>query len=244
MRLGSIRAVAAWLAIAAAIASAWGCSGNTASASDTASERAEARVFAGSVNLSARDLPGFKVVIEAAGRPSPLSRSIEKCDGGPIVDEADRGIASPLLQKQRVPVETVASEVFRMHGSSIARDYINAADSSRGLACIQRAELQKRASLPPGVRGKIEASALRGPLGGAAVSGVRVWNCLADDQSCNSSQSRTFADRLWFASGPYVVVLFYVAGVRNGAGTGAPEALPVERRSVALLYSRARAHQP
>ncbi|HEY1449946.1 MAG TPA: hypothetical protein VGF47_03270 [Solirubrobacteraceae bacterium] len=241
MRLGVIRTVAVWLAMAATTTAAWGCAGNTASASETASERTEVSTFAGGVNLRARDLPGYKVVIEADGRPSPLDRSIEKCDGGPIVAETDRGIASPLLQKESVPVQTVASEVFRMHSSSTAIDYIKAADSNRGLGCIQRDELQRRASLPLNVRGKIEIAALRPPLGGTPASGVRIWKCLIDERPCSGDRSQGFTDRLWFAAGPYVVALFYIAGARNGAGTGAPEALPVERRLIALLYSRARA---
>jgi len=185
------------------------------------------------------------VVLEGEeGRPSPLDRRIELCDGGPIVSAADHGVFSPLIQKQRVPVQTVLSGVYRMTSPSIAAAYIRAADSRRGLRCIEREEIRKRAALPAGVRGEIEVSALRRPLGAAAASGARVWKCLAGPQPCSRSSSRSFTDRLWFAAGPYVVALFYIAGPRNEAKGHEPLALPLERRLVALLYSRAGARKP
>jgi len=218
-----------------------GCAGNAASASETASERAEARAFAATVNLRPADRPGFKVVTEGEGSSGPLAHPIEECDGGPIVSGADRGVASPLLQRQSVPVQTVASELYRMASSSIAAGYIRAADSNRGLRCIEREEIQKRAALSPGAPAKIEVFALRPPLGGAAISGVRIWRCLAGLQQCDNASG--FTDRLWFAAGPYVVTLFYIADARNEAKGREPVALPGERRLIVLLHSRASAHK-
>jgi hypothetical protein len=235
----------AWLALASAATLATGCAGSAASASETAGERAEARAFAGAVNLRPADLPGFKVVFEnEEGRPSPLDRRVERCDGGPIVSAADHGVFSPLLQKQKVPVQTVLSGVYRMRSPSIASAYISAADSPQGLRCTEREEVHKRASLPAGVRGEIEVSALRRPLGAAGASGARVWKCLAGPQPCSRSSSRSFTDRLWFAAGPYVVALFYIAGAQNEARGHEPVALLLERRLIALLYSRAQARTP
>jgi hypothetical protein len=212
---------------------------------ETAGERAEARAFAGGVNLRPADLPRFKVMFEdEEGRPSPLDRQIERCDGGPVVSAADRGVISPLLQQQKVPVQTVLSGAYRMKGPSSAVAYIRAADGPRGLRCIEREEIRKRASLPVGVRGKIEVSALHGPLGAADVSGARVWKCLAGPQPCSRSSSRNFADRLWFAAGPYVVALFYIAGAQNEAKGHEPVALPLERSLIALLNSRAQVRTP
>jgi hypothetical protein len=94
------------------------------------------------------------------------------------------------------------------------------------------------------VRGEIEVAALRRPLGAADTTGARVWRCLAGDQPCGRSSSRSFTDRLWFAAGPYVVALFYIAGARNEAKGSAPVALPLERRLIALLHDRARARTP
>jgi hypothetical protein len=51
-------------------------------------------------------------------------------------------------------------------------------------------------------------------------------------------------DRLWFTSGPYVVTLVYIAPARNEAKGSDPLALPLERRLLAELYSRAQAHKP
>jgi hypothetical protein len=236
---------ATWLALASAATLAAGCAGSAASASETAGERAEARAFAGGVNLRPADLPGFKVVFEdEEGRPSPLDRRIERCDGGPIVSAADHGVFSPLLQEQKVPVQTVLSGVYRMRSPSIAAAYIRAADSPQGLRCTEREEVHKRATLPAGVRGEIEVSALRRPLGAAGASGARVWKCLAGPQPCSRSSSRSFTDRLWFAAGPYVVTLFYIAGAQNEARGQEPVALSLERRLIALLYSRAQARTP
>jgi hypothetical protein len=235
---------AAWLALASAATLAAGCAGSAASASETAGERAEARAFAGGVNLRPADLLGFKVVFEdEEGRPSPLDRRIERCDGGPVVSAADRGVISPLLQKQKVPVQTVLSGVYRMKGPSSAAAYIRAADGPRGLRCIEREEIRKRTSLPAGVRGKIEVSALRRPLGAADARGARVWRCLAGAQPCSRS-SRSFTDRLWFATGPYVMALFYIAGARNEAKGPQPLALPLEQRLIALLHARAQSRKP
>jgi hypothetical protein len=234
--------VAAWLALAAAAMLAAGCAGSAASASETAGERTEVRAFAGSVNLRAADLPGFKVVSEGEeGRPSPLDRRIELCNGGPLVSGADRGVFSPLLQEQKVPVQTLISGVYRMRSPSIVAGYIRAADSRRGLRCLEREEVHKRASLPAGVRVKIEVSALRRPLGAPGISGARVWSCLPGPQLCSHRAVRSFTDRLWFAAGPYVVALVYIAGARNEAKGPAPVALPLERRLIALLNGRAQA---
>lgn len=163
---------------------------------------------------------------------------VERCDGGPIVDEAERGVPSPLFQKESVPVQTVVSEVFRMESPSVASDYVRAADSERGLGCIERGEVQKQRSLSAVGRERFEVSALRPPLGAASVSGVRVWRCLGARQQCSDRLVRSFTDRLWFTAGPYVVALFYIAGPRNEAKGSAPVALPFEQRLIALLHSR------
>ena len=62
-------------------------------------------------------------------------------------------------------------------------------------------------------------------------------------QPCKNSADRSFTDRLWFAAGPYVVTLFYIAPAHNEAKGPDPLALPVERHLIALLYNRAQAHK-
>lgn len=242
------RIAATWLVLAAAAALAAGCGSNAASASDAASEQAQARAFAAAVNLSASDIPGFKVVLAGEGEheaaPGPLTRQLEECDRGPLLNGTSRGVASPLLQKESVPIQTVLSAVYPMSDPSTASAYITAADSQRGLRCIQHEEIRKRAGLGALARGRIEVVALRSPVAGAPISGVRVWRCLPGSQACGRRRVRSFTDRLWFAAGPYVVVLVYIAGPRNEARTGAPVALPVEHHLIALLYSRAQPHKP
>jgi hypothetical protein len=242
------RIAAAWLVLGAAATLAGGCASNAASASDAATERAEAHAFAGAVNLAASDVPGFKVVASTLGEteapPGPLPRPVEECYGGPILNAGSRGVPSPLLQKQTVPIQTVASAVYPMREPSTASGYIMAANGRRGLRCIQREEIRKRAGLGALARGRIEVVALRSPVGGAPVSGVRVWRCLPGSQPCRSRGDRSFTDRLWFATGAYVVTLVYIAGPHNEAKRQAPVALPVERHLIALLYSRAQGHKP
>jgi hypothetical protein len=238
------RITVAWLVLGAAVTLVGGCASNAASASDAASEQAEARVFASEVNLRASDVPGFKTVFGIGeGRSGPLNRPIEECDGGPILNEAIHGVVSPLLQGQNVQAQTVLSAVYLMRDPSIASGYIVAADSRRGLGCIQRAEARKPYA------GKIEVFALRSSRGGALATGVRVESCLnalqghKDIQACTSRRVKSFKDRLWFAVGPYVVMLWFDGRPSNKAET--PLALlPIERHLIALLYSRAQAYKP
>jgi hypothetical protein len=238
--------LASWTALVAAAALSTGCVGNTASASDAASGQAGARAFADAVNLRVSDMPGFMLVAATLGErgapPGPVPRRAEECDGGPHVDGASRGFASSLFQKPSVPIQTVVSAVYPMRDRSSASAYIDAADSPAGLACIQREEIRRSAAAR--VRRKSEVVALRPPLAGVPVSGVRVWRCLAGGDTCKSSPTRSFTDRLWFAAGPYVVTLVYIAGPRNEAKGPKPLALPLERRLSALLYSRAQRHKP
>jgi hypothetical protein len=244
MGLCVLRVVALGLVLGATAVLAAGCASNAASASDAAGVQPEARVFAGGVNLRASDLPGFKALVGLGETgPGPLDRRVEACDGGPFVNAAGRGVVSPLFQQQGA-VQTLFSEVYPMRGPSVALGYIAAADSRRGVGCIRRDELRKRDRLPAGVpRRRIEVSALHPALGGAPVSGVRVWRCLAAPQPCSGRRVRSFIDRLWFATGPYVVMLGFVAGPSNEA-KAQQALLPVEHHLLALLYSRAQARQP
>lgn len=239
-----LRIAATWLTVGTAATLLPGCGSSGASASNapSTSEQAQTRVFAGALNLRAPDLPGFKFVLDGEGKSGPLARQIEECDGGPILNQANHGVASPLLQQRKVPVQTLSSEVYRTPSPSFASGYIQAADSPRGLGCVQREEVRKRDAAR--LSAKSEVVALRPPLPDALVSGVRIWRCLVRDQACKSSPARSFTDRLWFAAGPYVVTLFYIAGAQNEAKGPEPLALPLERRLIALLYHRARTHKP
>jgi hypothetical protein len=249
MRSRVPRIAASWLLLGAAVTLLAGCgiSGASASNAPSAIEQAQARAFASAVNLGASDIPGFKVALAGESEhgdapPGPLPRPVEECDGGPVANGASRGVASPLLQKQSVPIQTVLSVVYPMSNPYTASAYITAADDPRGLGCVQREEVRKRDAAR--VQGKSEVVALRPPLAGAPVSGVRVWRCLVSDQACKSSPTRRFTDRLWFTAGPYVVTIFYIAPARNEAKGPEPLALPIERHLIALLYSRAQAHRP
>jgi len=223
-----------------------GCGSSDASANESSTEQAELRAFAGEVNLRASDAPGFKVVLagegEQEGRPGPLPHGVETCDGGPVANEASRGRASALFQTKRLPIQTVLSAVYSSPSPSTASAYIAAADGGRGLDCLQRYEVE-RSRRYLRVPDRIEVVSLRPPLAGTPISGVRVWTCLSGAQPCESRRVRSFTDRLWFAAGGYVVTLVYIAGPRNLAKSGAPIALSVERRIIALQYGRAQAQK-
>ena len=182
--------------------------------------KAQAAAYAHVVNLRISDLPGFKLALagesEHGDAPSgPFPRPVEECDGGPVVNGASRGVASPLFQKESVPIQTILSIVYPMRDPSIASAYIAAADGGRGLGCLQREEVRKRAA--SGLHGNTEVVALAPPLAGAPVSGVRIWRCLPGSQPCRNRDDRSFTDRLWFAAGPYVVTIFYIAPAQNEA---------------------------
>jgi hypothetical protein len=208
--------------------------------------KAQAAAYAHTVNLRVSDLPGFKLALagesEHGDAPSgPLPRPVEECDGGPVVNGASRGVASPLFQKESVPIQTILSIVYPMRDRSIASAYIAAADGGRGLGCLQREEVRKRAA--SGLHGNTEVVALAPPLAGAPVSGVRIWRCLPGSQPCRNRDDRSFTDRLWFAAGPYVVTIFYIAPAQNEAKGPEPLALPIERHLITLLHTRAQAHK-
>lgn len=161
MRTRVARTAVGWLVLGATATLVGGCGGDAASASnpaparETTSEQAEARAFARAVNLRAFDIPGFKVVLageaEHEASPGPFPRRVEQCDGGPVVNGASRGIASPLLQKEKVPIQTVLSGVYPMSDASMTSSYIAAADSHQGLNCIQSEEARTKvkAYFPP-----------------------------------------------------------------------------------------------
>ena len=135
--------------------------------------KAQAAAYAHTVNLRVSDLPGFKLALagesEHGDAPSgPVPRPVEECDGGPVVNGASRGVASPLFQKQSLPIQNHLSIVYPMRDPSIASAYITAADGDRGLGCLHREEVRKRAA--SGLREKSEVVALGPPLAGAPVS--------------------------------------------------------------------------
>ena len=230
----------------AAATLAGGCGSSAASANESSAEQAEFRAFAGAVNLRDSDVPGFKVVLAGEGeqeaRPGPLPQAAETCDGGPVANLASRGRASALFQTKKLPIQTVVSAVYSWPDASAASAYLAAADSGRGLECLTREEV-KRAGVGVRTRARIEVVALLPPLAGAPISGVRVWQCLPGSQPCRNRRVRGFTDRVWFGAGRYVVALVYIAGARNEAKNGAPIALPVERRIIALQYGRAQAQK-
>ncbi len=170
--------IAATLLVLAAIAVLLAACGSSSHASSTSAPvgadkpiaNPQAIAYARAVNLRVSDLPGFKLALagesEHGDAPSgPVPRPVEECDGGPVVNGASRGVASPLFQKESVPIQTILSVVYPMRDPSIASAYIAAADADRGLGCVQREEVQKRAA--SGLHQKSEVVALDPPLAGA-----------------------------------------------------------------------------
>ncbi|MFI4977394.1 MAG: hypothetical protein ACHQC8_01760 [Solirubrobacterales bacterium] len=246
------------LALAAVAALAAGCGRNAASASVAAGERAQAHAFAAEVNLQAADVPHFRTVVSLnepepppIGEPEgPLKRQVEQCDGGPIVYQTTVAVPSSIFQSTgdtpagQVPrVHTVLSAVYLMGSPSVATSYIAAAQSKRGLKCIERDEAAKRPK-----RTRVDVSTLRPPLSAAPAFGLRVGTCLTIFTACRNGHAEEVKDRLWFAAGPYVVMLAFVAGptvlTRGELESAHPVASATERRLLGLLYSRAQANKP
>jgi hypothetical protein len=204
----------------------------------SASENADARLFGSEVNLRASDLHGFKVEtgLGSEGNPGPLNRRIETCDGGPVAPAGGRGAISPLFQSRR-PVQTVLSAVYRLRSASIASRYVEAADSHRGLRCIQSDDHPEGVAAP-----RTAVFDVRAHLGSSVLVGVRSVRCLISASECDGSSVRGFTDRLLFKAGPYIVMLFFVAGPSTET-TPRHALLPIERHLLGRLYSRARKHE-
>jgi hypothetical protein len=241
MRDGGVR-LRSWIRLGVPAACACVALGSAAAAFGSGSAAPRLRVFAAAVNLRGSSVPGFKPVLgggEEPAHPGPVAGEVEACDGGPVMPSTSRGVASPLLQKERVPIETIVSAVYSMGSATRADGYLTAADSERGIACVEKAEEKQYAPLH--APETVEAVSLEAPSSLAGVSGVRVWKCLTSAAPCASSSVRSFEDRLWFATGRYVVTLYFIAGARNEAKGAGAVALPVEQRIVALLKRRAAA---
>lgn len=186
----------------------------------------------------ANENAGFKAIyLGGEGNPGPLNRRIETCDGGPVAPASKRGSISPLFQRL-YPVQTVVSGVYRMASASASSQYIEAADSPRGLQCIERDNHPAGVAAPNTL-----AFDIRVRLGATVLRGVRTVRCFDSTTKCEGKSIMSFTDRIWFKVGSYVVMLFFVAGPSNGM-MPRYALLPIEHRLLARLYqSRSRDQQ-
>ena len=241
----------AMLALAAIVVLVSGCgggSGTTGTAATAASATAansRAVAYARAVNLRASDVPGMvsRVRERRAGAP-PLGAAVARCDGGVIRADEVVGIRSPRFRNQpqhqsgqgsasiRLSTEAVTSEVYVMRSEALAHKDVAAAISPRGRACLAR--VRKRAEAERLER-HVEVSALPVALAGTSAYGLRVSGVEVGEPH-SSSGAHIYSDTFGFAVGPAEVVL-------RATGMGHPVKSSTARRLLAVLYSRAKAHQ-
>jgi hypothetical protein len=135
-----------------------------------------------------------------------------------------------------LPVETVESTVYVMQSAALARQDVATIGSVGVRACIKHQRQRNKTTVgnEPD-KSHVQVSSLSSPLPEVKVYGMRVSGTLAAAFSGHGVRPPFYDDTLCFAVGATEIVLTV---------TSAPDAPTVtERRLVALLYSRAKAHK-
>jgi hypothetical protein len=231
MILSVLRIGAAWLALFATALLVAGCGGSVRAASRPIT-REQAVVFAHAVNLRAGDVPGMDSfgdletnggVVNFRLTPTP------GCGSGDNGEEFD--VYSPVFRRGRgarfgggavpLPAEGLHSKVaVRQSAAEQERDFsAHVCDEAVSHAASRSTRTQTLRSLLPGVR----------------VLGERTWR-VAPRASFRAATVTLYSDRFSFVVGPAVVVLAV-------SGAPRPPHAQLERRLLALLYSRAEAHK-
>jgi hypothetical protein len=215
-------------------------------AAPSAAARAHAAAYAHAVNLRAGDVPGMiSRVREHRAAAPPLGAAVARCAGGVSRPDQIIGIRSPRFRNRtpalrpgqsaastRLSTEALTSEVYVMRSEALARQDVAAAASARARACI--VSIRKRAEAG-GFEHHVQVSALHVPLAGAGAYGVRISGVEAGEHG-SSGGTRIYADTYGFALGRAEVVL-------RASGVGHPVKPSTVDRLLAVLYSRAKAHQ-
>lgn len=242
-------AMLAVAAIGVFVSGCGGASSSTVTTSTTATATAadaHAFAYARAVNLRASDVPGMvsRVRERRAGAP-PLGAAVARCDGGVIRADEVVGIRSPRFRNRlpgrgsvqgaastRLSSEAVTSEVYVMRSEALAHKDVAATASPRARACLKKVRARAEAE---GFERHVAVSLLPVTLPGASAYGLRVSGVEVGEPH-SSSAIHVYADTFGFAVGPAEVVL-------KATGVGHPVNSSTERRLLAVLYSRATAHQ-
>lgn len=254
-----LRIVATVVVLATAGGLAAGCANSSPASSggvSTAFTKAQAIAYADAVNLRAGAVPGFLGGLLPHKREithGPFGGAMERCDGGVVGGEVigiisqgfTRDIARrapPSAQLSLASDEEVQSAVFLTGSASLASREFAAIDSARARPCLKRlyeeetaTKVRKGASAEKPLFSHVEISALRSPLRGVSVYGLRMTAPVA--LSGTKGHFIYYQDSFGFVIGPALITLS-VAGYDPGVLPSA-----TERRLLALLYQRAEAHK-
>jgi hypothetical protein len=227
---------------------------------------AQALAYAHAVNLRAADVPGMtnRVPRTKFGRFSVPAR-IQKPEGETngvslavaipgCVNAANSGgvvagMVSALFHRPRpvrhvdrarlyvLPIETVESMVYVMQSSALASQDVATIGSAGVRACIKRHLAQQHGTSVGSEPDKthVEVSSLPSPLQGVKVYGLRVSGTLAAAFSGDGVRPPFYDDTLSFSVGATEIALKVTSAAHAPTAT--------ERRLLALLYSRAKAHK-
>jgi len=248
-----------WLLLGLSVLLATGCGNSNVDAASGARapiSRGQAIAYAEAVNLRASDvrgLVGARLPRRRETRSGPFGSLMESCDGGVTHSGEVIGVMSQTFERNNAQhlgtdflynflplIESVYSAVYLMRSDALASHEVAAADSARARTCLKRLFMRENpttkaegSSVKDPLFTHIDVSGLASPLRGVPVYGLRMT---ADFGAPGTKgRSRDQEDFLGFAVGQTVITL---------TDTGDPRPFPAitERRLLALLYSRAKAH--
>jgi hypothetical protein len=209
--------------------------------------KAQATGFAHMVNLVGTDVPQMRLTApeRERKRPTRSAEEVERCAAGTVPERTvlirsatfrsengpERGALEPEVEQVRSAVEVMPTAALAVHGNALAR-------SARARLCLKRALARSSEASAPLRRGAISVSSLPSPLPGVPGSfGLRIASTVAATPlGARPGREHVYMDRFAFVVGAAEIKL---------TATGAPRPVPTatERRLVALLYNRAKAHR-
>jgi hypothetical protein len=216
-----------------------GC-GASASKADPLGASAQAAVLANAINLRQADVPGLSARFER-DREAP-SGPLGNCD-----QASARGRIGFLSQRfgrggnRLLPTESLSSGVYVMASEAQAIRQFDALGSARARTCIRHdvertIEKGERERAEPFLAAPVEVVSVAPLVRPLPVAGLRRVVRLAVASRFAEGRSRVYTDQYGFVVGRVLVDLLAVSSPH-------PLPLATERRLLALLYSRARAHR-
>jgi hypothetical protein len=244
-----LRTIATMLVLAVTAMVLVGCGGSSSASStgESAPLSLRAVAYANAVNLRAADVPGLAALRLRVKTPKTRHGwldPVEGCDGGG--GQKVTGITSPNFFASLdhgglltlLPLEVVQSTVFPAVSPATASRALQAAVSARGRACFKQffdsAESQGGDRSREPVFTQIEVSAFPSPLRNVRVYGLRTT--AKSDFGTTKGRSDYYEDFFAFIVGSTVITL-------NATADPHPVPAATERRLLALLYGRAKAHK-
>ena len=237
-----------------------GCGSSTDASSISASvgadrpiSRGQGVAYAHAVNLRAADIPGLQAGLRHVKRETtsgPFGAAIDRCESDTAHAGEIIGVISQSFTRSNarhhggafndslLPLESVHSGVYFFNSEALAHQYLAVADSARFAACVETVFSHEPKTVTR------EGSKVAEPMFSdphvstlpASTPGLRAYGLrLAAHSAIGDSES--YQDYVSFVMGDAVITL-------NTTGIPHPFPTVTERRLLALLYRRAKAHKP